>query len=119
MLAFNLAIWGNGRGRGCRAGPSSLVVDPGISLTAATAALLLGRTHLGAVRTVDAAVSRLWPQEFSTGFTVVEILAGIRRHGLHLLVVALRTGDRGLQVSRRGTHIFLLVVLVVVYSVTV
>ena len=71
----------------------------GIASTAATSTFLLGWTDLGAVRTVDAAVPRLGPQEFSTGCTVIEILAGVRRHGFYLPMVALRTGDRGLQVS--------------------
>jgi len=46
-----------------------------------------------AVGAEHAAVTRLWPQQFTAAFAVVVKLTGVGRHAFPLLMSTLRTGD--------------------------
>src|SRR5258708_30150797 len=61
----------------------------------AGAAFLDRRTGHVAVGTVDAAVAWLGLEDDAAALAIVEILAGVGRHGLHRLMAAVRTGQRG------------------------
>lgn len=61
-------------------------------LGAAVISCLYRRTGDTAVGAVDATIPCLWLEQRAAAFAVVKPLAGIGRHGLDLLVTAVRAG---------------------------
>src|SRR3989344_2704670 len=63
-----------------------------------------GRTGHVRIRAEDAAVARLGLEEDAAALAVVEVLAGVGRHGLGRLVAAMRTGERGAELNLHVAH---------------
>ena len=54
--------------------------------------------------TEHAAIAGIWPEHRAALFAVIEKLAGVRRHSLHLSMTALRTSDCGLKFHLGSLH---------------
>jgi hypothetical protein len=78
-----------------RVEPDEILIDAWNRASGATAlaALLHRRARRICVGAIDAAIARLGLEHGGAPFAVVEVLAGVRRHGLALAVAALRTDD--------------------------
>ena len=82
---------------------NAVVTVPSYKSTATTALLLNRRAFNRAIRTVHAAVARLWSEYGFALFAVVEKLASIGRHGFSRCVPAVWTGQHRFKNSS-GRH---------------